>query len=103
MINDFSDFAKRLTGNYRTVNLCVLYFLPDYSNIIQEFYWQTDDTIPELYRIHKFLNHWHNNIEADIHQVKISCSEPLKATTFNHIKYDFPIFWSYNPNDIKLI
>jgi len=97
MIDKNSEIFLKLTQDYRIVSLFVFYYIPDHSNIIQEFFWQTDDKVPELYRIHKFLNHWHDNIEADIHEVKIACSVPLQETTFNHIKYDFPIFWSNNP------
>jgi uncharacterized protein Usg len=90
---DFSEVALRLTGKYRSVSVSVLYFLPEYTSIIQEFYWQTEDIIPELYRVHKFLNHWHLNIDANIHEVKIACSEPFSSTTFKHVKYEFPISW----------
>lgn len=103
MNRDFSEIAKLLMGNYRTVSLNVLYFLPEYSNILQEFHWQTDDVIPELVKIHKFLNHWHNTIEADIHEVKIACSAPLQATSFSHVKYTFPINWTATTIDINKI
>ena len=52
-----------------TVN--VLYWMPDYQNILQQFIWQTDDVRPEYPRVHKFLNYWHDNIEAVIEEIKI--------------------------------
>ena len=52
-----------------TVN--VLYWMPDYQNILQQFIWQTDDVIPEYPRVHKFLNYWHDNIEAVIEEIEI--------------------------------
>lgn len=101
MNEHFSEVASRLTGKYRAVGVNVLYFLPEYSNILQEFHWQTDDIVPELYRIHKFLNHWYNNIDADIHEVRIICSSPFSETTFTNVKYEFPISWNVVPFKIN--
>ena len=53
-----------------TVN--VFYWMPDYQNILQEFIWQTADIRPEYPRVHRFLNYWHNNIEAVIEEINIA-------------------------------
>ena len=53
----------------------VLYWMPDYQDILQQFVWQTADIRPEYPRIHKFLNYWKDNIDAIIAEVKISDSE----------------------------
>ena len=50
----------------------ILYYIPDYSDIVQEFIWQTPDITPELPRVHHFLNYWKDNIEAVIKEVKVS-------------------------------
>ena len=52
-----------------TVN--VLYWMPDYQNILQQFIWQTDDVRPEYPRVHKFLNYWYDNIDAVISEIEI--------------------------------
>ena len=54
------------------VTINVLYWMPDYTHIIQEFIWQTSDMRPEYPRVHRFLNYWHDNIEAVISEVKIA-------------------------------
>ena len=54
------------------VTLNVLYWMPDYTHILQEFLWQTADVRPEYPRVHRFLNYWHKNIEAVISEVKIA-------------------------------
>ena len=46
--------------------------MPDYNNILQEFIWQTDDYIPKLPRVHKFLNFWYKEIDAVISEVYVS-------------------------------
>jgi uncharacterized protein Usg len=53
-----------------TVN--VVYFRPDYVHILNEFIWQTDDLVPELPRVHRFLRYWHTSIDAIISEVLIS-------------------------------
>ena len=54
------------------VTLHVLYWMPDYTHILQEFIWQTADIRPEYPRVHRFLNYWHDNIEAVISEVNIA-------------------------------
>ena len=54
------------------VTIKVLYWMPDYEHILQEFIWQTADVRPEYPRVHRFLNYWHNNIEAVISEVNIA-------------------------------
>ena len=54
------------------VTINVLYWMPDYTHILQEFIWQTSDMRPEYPRVHRFLNYWHDNIEAVISEVNIA-------------------------------
>jgi uncharacterized protein Usg len=49
----------------------VVYYIPDYLNIVQEFIWQTEDQLPEYPRITKFLNYWDKNIDGPIKEVYI--------------------------------
>ena len=50
----------------------VLYWMPDYNNILQEFIWQTEDIVPEYPRVHKFLDFWHREIDAVISEIHLS-------------------------------
>ena len=54
------------------ITVDILYYMPDYSELVQELLWQTSDIIPELPRVHKFLNYWHQNIESVIKEILIS-------------------------------
>ena len=64
--------------NNTIVTLNVYYWMPDYSHILQQFIWQTDDMRPDYPRVHKFLNYWHENIEAIIAEVRIADSYETK-------------------------
>ena len=59
----------------KLVTLNVLYWMHDYENILQQFTWQTKDIVPEYPRVHKFLNHWHKEIDAVIAEVQIAHSD----------------------------
>ena len=54
------------------VTLQIYYWMPDYNTILQEFVWQTKDIVPEIPRVHKFLNFWHSEIDAVIEEVNVS-------------------------------
>jgi uncharacterized protein Usg len=49
----------------------VVYYIPDYLHIVNEFVWQTDDQLPEYPRITRFLDYWDKNIEGPIKEVYI--------------------------------
>lgn len=58
--------------NKELVLVQVLYWMPGYTNLLQEFVWQTSDISPYFSRVHRFLNFWHNNIDAIIQEVNIA-------------------------------
>lgn len=49
----------------------VVYYIPDYLHLVNEFVWQTDDQLPEYPRITKFLDYWDKNIDGPIKEVYI--------------------------------
>ena len=49
----------------------IFYYRPDYDWLLQEFVWQCRDIVPELPRVHKFLNFWHEEIDATINQINV--------------------------------
>ena len=57
------------------VTLNIFYWMPDYENILQQFVWQTMDVKPKYPRINRFLDYWHNNIDAVMNEVVIWDSE----------------------------
>ena len=66
------------------VTVDILYWMPDYTNVLQEFVWQTSDIVPGYPRVHRFLIYWKENIEAVISKVRVADAEtneyiPAKA------------------------
>jgi len=64
----------------------VNYWMPDYTNILQEFIWQTEDLVPEIPRVHKFLKFWHENIDAVISEVQVSTATQRDLRIADFIK-----------------
>ena len=50
----------------------IIYYMPDYKNLVNEFYCQFDDFVPDIPRVHEFLNYWKNNIDAVIKKIEVS-------------------------------
>ena len=57
------------------VTLNIFYWMPNYENILQQFIWQTMDVKPKYPRVHRFLDYWHNNIDAVVNEIEICDSE----------------------------
>ena len=57
----------------------VVYYIPDYMSLVNEFVWQTEDQLPEYPRITRFLNYWDKNIDGPIKEVYIYDHEEAKV------------------------
>jgi uncharacterized protein Usg len=53
------------------VTVGVIYWMPDHRLLLNEFWWQHMDLVPELPRTHQFLIYWKNNIDAVIRDVYV--------------------------------
>lgn len=73
-------------SDWRIATIQIYYYMPDHRSIINEFVWQTEDLVPEFPRIHKFLLHWKNNIDATIKEVNLSHADPFGKT--HYVKCD---------------
>lgn len=69
------------------VTLQIYYYMPDYSSLIQEFVWQMDDNIPRLYRVHRFLNYWKQNIPAVIKEIQICHPATPRPTAYRNVEH----------------
>jgi uncharacterized protein Usg len=79
------DSGLYLRG-YDLTTIHIYYYMPDYRSVINEFVWQTMDVKPTFPRIHKFLNHWHTNIDAPIKEILLSHGTWCKEfKNVNHI------------------
>ena len=63
----------------------VVYYMPDYLHLVNEFIWQTDDQIPDYPRIGRFLDYWDKNIDGPIKEVYIHDHNDEKIRMVNRI------------------
>ena len=49
----------------------VVYYIPDYLHVVNEFMWQTEDQVPEYPRCKRFLDFWDKNIDGPIKEAYI--------------------------------
>ena len=49
----------------------VVYYMPDYLNLVNEFIWQTRDQLPDYPRIERFLEYWDKSIDGPMKEVFI--------------------------------
>ena len=62
-------------AGYRLTTAQILYHLPDYPQLLQEFIWQHLDIAPDFPELKRFLNFWERKIEGRLHSVKIASAE----------------------------
>ncbi len=85
------DFYQQLNDNFRLTTILVIYRLPDYNSLLQEFLWQTLDHPPKYPRMHRFIDYWIENIEAPIYSVQIENVEIISPSNFESVAkyYEF--------------
>lgn len=58
----------------KITSLKVIYHMPDYVHLLQEFMWQYEDYSPKFPKTHRFLKYWNGNIDAVIKDVELAVS-----------------------------
>lgn len=75
------DFGRMMEGmDVATVD--ILYWMPDYANLLQSFVWQTLDSYPQFPRIKEFLWYWRREIDAPIASVTVAHSSLIRPREF---------------------
>ena len=73
---------------WTTASVQVVYYIPDYIHLVNEFIWQTEDQRPDYPRIDRFLNYWDNHIEGPIKEVYIHDHDEANIRVVNR-RYKF--------------
>jgi uncharacterized protein Usg len=67
-----------VTQNFALTTASILYRIPDYQMILQEFVWQDEDCFPQFPKLKKFLNFWEANLDGPLYRVDV-CHARLKS------------------------
>ena len=66
--------GQQLDG-YRLTTAEIFYRLPDHPSLLQTFIWQDYDLVPKHPVLHGFLTFWRENLDGDIHSVRVASRE----------------------------
>ncbi|MCB1783487.1 MAG: Usg family protein [Alphaproteobacteria bacterium] len=66
-----ADLIRQM-GDYRLTTARILYHLPDYEQLLQEYIWQEYDVAPKFPVLKNFLDFWTREIEGKIHSVYVA-------------------------------
>lgn len=61
--------------DYRLTTAEILYFLPDYKELLQTYIWQDYDIAPQFPVLTKFLQFWEREIEGRLHSVRLASAD----------------------------
>jgi uncharacterized protein Usg len=65
------DFARQIEG-YGLTTANILYRMPDYNSILQEYVWQDYDLAPRFPELNKFLAFWETKLEGALFRVVVA-------------------------------
>lgn len=86
-----NDFEEQFRFGLKLTTVNVIYYMPDYSHIINEFVWQCMDKDPKYPRVHQFIDYWMVHIKATIKQVLVASYLPLGANKWKKVDIEFKL------------
>lgn len=69
-----ADLTKQLS-DYRLTTAKILYHMPDFEELLQEYIWQEYDIAPQYPCLHKFLDFWTRELDGKLHSVYVAKQE----------------------------
>lgn len=82
------EFKRQLEG-YGITTAQILYRMPDYHSVFQEFIWQQYDLFPDFPELKKFLAFWEEKIEGPLHSVTVAHSRLIGPAEVRNIEGEF--------------
>ncbi len=65
------DHIDRLSQDYRLTTAEILYYMPDFPNLLQSYLWQSLDRVPDFPKLNDFLTFWEKKLDGKLHSVRI--------------------------------
>lgn len=69
---------------HRLTTAEILYHMPDFPDLLQSFIWQHLDMAPNYPRLRTFLDYWRDNLEGELHSVRIGTGKLNSRSEFRH-------------------
>jgi len=85
-----SDLRLQLR-DYRLTTAEILYRMPDHPDLLQSFIWQKLDLAPSFPELRRFLDFWKNNIEGELHSVRVGQGRRLAPASIRHVRHSLTL------------
>ncbi|GJL85462.1 MAG: hypothetical protein DHS20C02_12370 [Micavibrio sp.] len=82
-----AELGKQLT-DYRLTTAKIVYHMPDYREILQEFIWQDYDVAPKFPALTKFLDFWTREIDGKLHSVYVAKKELITPGDYRFADFE---------------
>ncbi len=76
-----ADFKKQLR-DYRLTTAKIVYHLPDFQEILQEYIWQDYDLAPRYPILKDFLDFWTREIDGKLHSVYVAKKQVITNSDY---------------------
>lgn len=67
-----ADLSKQFTKNYRLTTAKIIYHMPDFKGLLQEYIWQDYDIAPKFPVLRDFLAFWEKELDGKLHSVYVA-------------------------------
>lgn len=74
--------------SYRLTTAKILYYLPDYEELLQEFVWQDYDLAPKFPILNKFLSFWAKEIDGKLHSVYVAKKQIITPSKYDYCDWE---------------
>jgi uncharacterized protein Usg len=78
-------FFGEYSDGLRYTSIKIIYRMPDYQNILQEFWWQTVDIPPKYPRMKRFVDYWNDYIEAVILSLEVGHMDRFGDLSYTNV------------------
>lgn len=82
-----ASLDKQLS-NYRLTTAKILYHMPDFQAVLQEFIWQEYDLAPRFPELRKFLGFWTREIEGPLHSVYVAEAKLIRCNDYRFADFE---------------
>ena len=82
------DFVCQLEG-YGLTTASILYRMPDFTSILQEFVWQDYDLAPRFPELNRFLSFWANTLDGPLFRVTVAHKKLISAAELKVVDGEF--------------
>ena len=84
------DFQRQMDG-YGLTTANILYRMPDFHSILQEYIWQEYDIAPQFPELNKFLSFWQTKLEGALFRVTVAHNALIGPADLRAIDGEFRV------------